>query len=272
MFDDDDKTTGPMQESQPPNEWKDDLQSAAAFLTRLPMGASARIFDLRRAARAFPIAGAVIGAAGAGVLIIGGVLGMSPLLASAFTIAALLIITGALHEDGLADTADGFWGAADRERKLEIMRDSRIGTFGVLALVMSIVVRITALGQIADAALAYAALALVAAETLSRHGIVALMADLPPARSDGMAAAAGSPEAATSRSSLVIALIIAVPTLWLAAGMGGLLVAGVLAGAAFLVVRNLARRHIGGQTGDVCGAVQQLMSIAILTGVALATG
>lgn len=269
MFEDD-PATDARDESPGPGEWKDDLQMVAAFLTRLPVKADSAFLDLRRAARAFPIVGALIGLAGGIVLIICGSIGLSPLLAATFAIAALLILTGALHEDGLADTADGFWGAAERARKLEIMRDSRTGTFGVLALIMSVALRAGALGQIATESWGAAALALVAAETVSRHGIVALMTSLPPARSDGMAAQAGTPTASTSRTSLLVTLLIGVPSLWLAAGVGGLVLAAALAAAVYMGMRDLAKRHIGGQTGDVCGAAQQLMSIAMLAGIAMA--
>ena len=100
MFEDD-QATDTRGESPGPGEWKDDLQMAAAFLTRLPIKADSALLDLRRAARAFPIVGALIGLAGGMVLIICGSIGLSPLLAATFAIAALLILTGALHEDGL---------------------------------------------------------------------------------------------------------------------------------------------------------------------------
>jgi adenosylcobinamide-GDP ribazoletransferase len=254
-------------------EWREDLLSAAAFLTRLPVAQNlSGSFDLSRASRAFPVAGAVIGALGAIVLIIGASIGLSPLLTAAFAIFALIILTGALHEDGLADTADGFWGGADRERKLAIMRDSRIGTFGVLSLLFSVIVRLAALDQILDAGTFYAAAALVAAGALSRHGMVALMTRMPPARDDGMAFSAGPPAAAASKASLIIALAIGIPTAWLAGGLVGLFVTGVLAVLAFIGMRELANRHIGGYTGDVCGAVQQTVEVAVLVALALTAG
>jgi adenosylcobinamide-GDP ribazoletransferase len=254
-------------------EWREDLVSAAAFLTRLPVAQDlSHSFDLSRASRAFPVAGAVIGALGALVLIIGASIGLSPFLAAAFAIFALIVLTGALHEDGLADTADGFWGGADREGKLAIMRDSRIGTFGVLTLLFSVIVRIAALDQILETGTIYAAAALVAAGTLSRHGMVALMARMPAARSDGMAFSAGSPAASASKASLIIALAIAIPTAWLAGGIIGVFVTGVLAVAVFMGVRELANRHIGGYTGDVCGALQQAVEITVLVALALTAG
>jgi len=272
MFEDDRPTDAPP-ENWSSVEWTEDLQAATAFLTRLPLrAASTPTFDLTRAARAFPVAGAIVGIVGAAAMIICHSIGMSPLLNAVFTVASLLVVTGALHEDGLADTANGFWGAADKERKLQIMRDSHTGTFGVLALLLSVGVRIAALEQIIQTSSFNAAFALIAAETISRHGMVALMATSPTARSDGLAVSAGTPAPGTSRTSLIIALAIGVPSLWLAGGVRGIVIAGVLAALALMGVRELAKRHIGGHTGDVCGAVQQLMAIAVLTGIALSAG
>src|SRR4051812_27609535 len=116
--------------------WGDEVGSAAAFLTRIPVRKLKPHPPLSRAARAFPIIGAALGA-GAGVLLsILVALGASPLLAAALTLAVLALTTGALHEDGLADSADGLGGGRDRQHALEIMRDSRIGTFGVLAIIL----------------------------------------------------------------------------------------------------------------------------------------
>ena len=272
MFEDESPTETPPQ-NRSSDEWTEDLQTATGFLTRLPVWMSNSVaFDLRRASRAFPVAGALVGAAAAVVVIICRSIGMTPLLSAAFAVTALIIITGALHEDGLADTADGFWGAKEKERKLEIMRDSRIGTFGVLSLLLSVIVRIAAVSQIIEAGVVYAAAAMVAAETISRHGMVTLMVTTSPARSDGLAVSAGTPFPAASRTSLVITLVIGIPALWLTGGVRGIVIAGGLAVLVLFGVRELAKRHIGGHTGDVCGAMQQLMEIAVLTGLALAVG
>jgi adenosylcobinamide-GDP ribazoletransferase len=183
-----------------------------------------------------------------------------------------VIVTGALHEDGLADTVDGFWGAADREGKLKIMRDTRIGTFGVLALLFSALIRIAALEQILSAGAFQAVAALVAAGAVSRHGMVALMRRSTNARGEGMAYSAGTPWSGTERTSLITAFAIGLPAAWLAGGIVGVLVAMALGTIAFLGVKELARYHIGGHTGDVCGAAQQLMEMAVLIGLALTAG
>lgn len=272
MFEDESPTDTPPQ-NRSSDEWTEDIRTATGFLTRLPVWVpNSAVFDLRRASRAFPVAGALVGAAAAVVVIICQSIGMTPMLSAAFAVTALIVITGAMHEDGLADTADGFWGAGEKERKLEIMRDSRMGTFGVLSLSLSVIIRIAAVSQIIETGIVFTAAALVAAESISRHGMVALMATTSPARSDGLAVSAGTPFPAASRTSLIVTLAIGIPALWLAGGVGAIVIAGGLAVLALFVGRELAKRHIGGHTGDVCGAVQQLMEIAVLTGVALAAG
>jgi adenosylcobinamide-GDP ribazoletransferase len=270
---DDEKPTDAAPEDWSSVEWTEDLQTAASFLTRVPIGGKPEgAFDLRRASRAFPVAGALVGFVAGIIVILCASLGMSSLLSAALAILAVVIVTGAIHEDGLADTVDGFWGAADREGKLRIMRDARIGTFGVLALLFSVVVRIAGLEQILSEGAFEAAASLVAAAAVSRHGMVALMRRSTNARSEGLAYSAGTPWAGTERTSLIATLAIGLPAAWLASGIVGVLVAGALAILAFIGVRELARYHIGGHTGDVCGAMQQVIEIAVLTGLALTVG
>jgi adenosylcobinamide-GDP ribazoletransferase len=273
MFEDDRQTDAPPPDSLSAEEWTQDLKAATGFLSRLPVRTGDfSVSDLRRAARAFPLVGAGIGFLAAVLLLICLAIDMSAPLASAFAVASLSIMTGALHEDGLSDTADGFFGSADRNGKLKIMRDSASGTFGVLSLIFAVIAKIAALAQIIAVGAVEAAAALVAAETISRHGMVILMTSTPQARSDGVAVMAGQPFSQAARTSLFISLAIGLPTLWLTAGMQGIAVAGGLAVLAFFGVKELAKRHIGGHTGDVCGAVQQLVAIAVLVGLAIAAG
>lgn len=270
---DEEKPTDAPPEDWSSLEWTEDLQRAAGFLTWVPIpGKIDGAFDLRRASRAFAVTGALIGFAAGVVVILCASLGMSSLMSAALTILAMVIVTGALHEDGLADTVDGFWGAADRDDKLRIMRDSRIGTFGVLALLFSVLIRVAALEQILSEGAFEAAAALVAAGAVSRHGMVALMRRSANARSEGLAYSAGTPWAGAEKTSLITALAIGAAAAWLASGIVGVLVAGALAVIAFIGVKELARHHIGGHTGDVCGAVQQIMEIAVLIGLAVTAG
>src|SRR5262245_40982152 len=132
--------------------WWTDLKVAAAFLTRLPirLGNTGGMAALARASRCFPVVGLGIGLLGGILYALAIVLDLPPLLASIIAVAGMTAATGALHEDGLADTVDGFGGGGDRDRKLQIMRDSRIGTYGVVALVLALGTRVVALASFDD--------------------------------------------------------------------------------------------------------------------------
>ncbi len=225
-----------------------ELQLAVMLLTRLPAGRIAGPAPELVAARwAFPLVGALIGGltwagfAGAGAL------GAPPPIAALLALGLLALLTGGLHFDGLADCADGLGGGRDRAQALEIMRDSRIGSYGVLALIV-----VTGLWVMAVAEAAPDGPAFIAAAALSRAAMVALQEALPPARADGMGRlAAGESRAARG----VLALVAAV----------GLLVWPLPLLACALVTCALgwlARRKIGGQTGDVLGAAQLLSETA----------
>ncbi len=252
--------------------WSRDLKDAAAFLTRLPVSSEEASFELRNAMRAFPIVGALLGLGAGVVLWLGVSLNLTTAVACLIAILAVIAATGALHEDGLADSADGLWGGSSREAKLAIMHDSRIGTFGVLALVASLLLRSGSLTGVTAGGLAAATAALVAAGALSRHSVVAFMAGTPPARTDGIAVAAGKPTSETARTSLAIALVIGIPALWIAGGLPGVVVGLGLAVLAYWAMKWLAVHHVGGHTGDLCGALQQASEIAILLGLCATAG
>ncbi len=233
--------------------WWDEFRLAARFLTRLPLGSgdAEAAAPLAEASWAFPLVGLVIGLIGGFVYSLAAWLGVPTLAAALLAVAATALATGALHEDGLADVADGFGGGADRAAKLAIMRDSRSGAFGVLALVLSVGLRAAALASLGDGGRVTAAL--VAAHALSRGLLPLVLRALEPARSDGLGAAAGRPEAANA---------------WAAAGLGTIIVlfaldwwrgiVAVAAGAlAAALIGHVARRQVGGYTGDVLGAIEQ---------------
>lgn len=237
----------------------DDFATATSVLTRLPVGAAtAPDGAIGAAGWAFPLVGAGIGALCAMAYFVAGLLGLPDILAAFVAVAAGLALTGALHEDGLADTADGFGGGRTREDKLAIMRDSRHGTFGILALVLSVALRGAALAAIGDPI--HAALALIAAHAASRGALPSMMRVLPAARPDGLGAAAGRP-------SLSVALTAAGIGGAIALGLLGPLAGGVallLSGLAIAPAGVLAHRQIGGYTGDVLGFFQQIGEIVIL--------
>ena len=165
-------------------------------------------------------------------------------------------MTGALHEDGLADTADGLWGGRTPERRREIMRDSRIGAYGGVALILVGLMRWSALSALVAAGV-WAALPVAAA--LSRAGMAGLMHTLPFARDDGLSRQTGRPPRANTPMSLGIAVILA---LWLTGTAA--LPAALATLAAVALLGQVARAKIGGQTGDILGAAQQLSETAAL--------
>ena len=243
-----------------------DLRVAACFLTRLPVRwpPDAPADALARSMRLFPLAGAGIGLAAGLAWALALCLGAPALVAALLALAAQALLTGALHEDGLADVADGFGAGRDRERTLEIMRDSRIGSYGTLALVLSVGLRAAALAATLSPWAGIAALA--AAGAVSRATAPALLAWLPPARPDGLGAGAGRPPAEAVFTALGLALCFALLLLGLWHGLAALALATLAAWA----LAGLARRRIGGQTGDVLGAAQQLAEAAVLCAAAAA--
>lgn len=238
-----------------------DIALACALLTRLPVPVDAGFAAGRgaRAAWAYPLAGGLVALISGGVAAGGLWLGLPVALAAGLAIALQVVLTGAMHEDGLADAADGLWGGWTRERRLEIMKDSRIGSYGVLAIVLVTGLRWSALATLGPALLT----ALPGAALLSRGAMVVVMAALPNAREDGLSRGIGRPGAGTAALAVLIAGGAAL------ALCGGAAIALALAAAgAGLACALIARARIGGQTGDILGATQQICETAVL---ALAT-
>ena len=247
------------------------LGAAAALLTIVPIPASVASTSaaseesqagfLAGAAPLFPVVGAAIGGLAALLLLAADGLGLGLAIAACVGVGAAILVTGALHEDGLADFADGVGGGWTRAERLSIMHDSRIGSFGVLALVFSVGLRIAAVVTLADAVAA--GLALIAAAAISRAALPAIMATTPVARADGAAASAGGVGVADAVIAGVLAAAVAAVCLSpLAAAL-----ALVAAAAAAAVVRGLAVRAVGGYTGDGLGAAQQVAEAAVLIAV-----
>lgn len=237
-----------------------DLRLCFGTLTRIPMHGpgNGEATTLARAAWAFPLIGLVVGAIGAVVYAIASAIGFPAWIAAPLAIAAAVLATGGMHEDGLADVADGFGGGRDRESKLAIMRDSRTGAFGVLALLLATALRIGALVAIARPAAV--AVALVIAGALSRAAIVWAMLLGRSARDDGLGVAAGRADPVTAGGATAMALLAAI----LIVGPTAAILAAAATFGAGLAVLGLAVRQIRGTTGDVYGAVQQIAEIAAL--------
>ncbi|NVO54900.1 adenosylcobinamide-GDP ribazoletransferase [Rhodobacteraceae bacterium B1Z28] len=238
-----------------------DVPLALVLLTRLPLPRLPEAIFTRqaRAAWAFPVVGLIVGGLGCltGWMAMGA--SLSPFVAATLLVAVLIITTGAMHEDGLADTFDGLWGGFTRERRLEIMKDSHIGTYGVLGLLISQLLRISAV----TAVMANGAFwAVLAACVFSRAVMPILMVSLPNARNAGLSHSVGVPNAGSVGVSLGLAVLIVLL-------LGGtqtiipILCAAIVVGALAII----AKAKIGGQTGDILGASQQLAEIAFLLAV-----
>ena len=226
---------------------------AMALLTRVPTRGGART---ERAVPWLPLVGAVIGVIVAGMYAVTrGPVGSTA--AAALAVGGGILLTGALHEDGLADTADAFLAGVDRERTLAILKDPRHGTYGVLALVLSIATRVAAVSSMSGIA---AAGALPAAHAVSRAASAWMLARWPAATADGLGATYAGPVTRRHAATAVAAAAI------VAAGLLGLWGLGALAVAALpaLVLGRAAQRKIGGITGDVLGAAQQIGEIGVL--------
>jgi adenosylcobinamide-GDP ribazoletransferase len=235
------------------------LLAALGFLTRLPLPAPTG--EMAAALRWLPLAGALVGAAAAAVLALAAtLLPMAP--AVLLSIAATCLLTGALHEDGLADTFDAL-GAGSRERALEIMRDSRIGAYGALALGLVLALKATALAAMP---LALAAAALVAGHATSRFSALLVIATSRYARASGTAGFAadgpGPGGLAVAAATAAASLLLLVP-----AGPGAALAALLGLAAGHFAARAAFERRLGGYTGDCLGATQQLGEAGLYLGV-----
>jgi len=235
-----------------------EVQLAIMLLTRLPAGRIAEAPSIGAAVWAFPLAGALVGGISAAILAAAMAVGVAPPLAAGLAFAAGILASGGLHEDGLADVADGFGGGRDRARKLEIMRDSRIGSYGGLALVLSVGLRWQGLAILASQGWQLAALALIALAISSRAALGFALLWMPAARAEGM----GQSASATTLPLAIAGLALGYITMALL--IGPVLALWVL--CAQIVVQcafaRIAIHQIGGQTGDVLGTMQQLAEMA----------
>jgi adenosylcobinamide-GDP ribazoletransferase len=255
-----------------------ELARAVRFYSRLPVPAlpfeaepHARP-DFRTMAPVVPAAGLAIGLGPAVVLALALALGLGPWLAAALSVAAMTLLTGAFHEDGLADTADGFGGGATPERRLAIMKDSLIGSFGGSALALAFALRIAALATLAERVPpGAAALGVLIVAALSRTAGLMPLTLLPPARREGASHAVGQPDRGGLAAAGLIAAAIALALGLLGGlppvGIGLMLAASYAAGRA---LTRLSDRLIGGQTGDIAGAAQQAAEILALVGLLVA--
>ena len=232
-------------------EWR----VALMLLTRLPVGRIGdNVPDLAAVLWAFPLVGILVGGVIAGSYITLHLLGLPVFLAAILALTAGLIVTGGLHEDGLADCADGFGGGKARAQKLTIMKDSQVGSFGVLALIILMSARMAALTNLP--ATANTIILIVTLAMISRLMMVFYLYVLPAARTNGLGNQASNPELV----SVLAATVICIPALMYC---GNVIVPSLItATGTALGFAWLAKRQVGGQTGDVCGACQLLSETA----------
>jgi adenosylcobinamide-GDP ribazoletransferase len=243
-----------------------DIGEALRFLTRLPLSAKYGVTQasaIARSAWAFPLVGALIGALSVAVLIAAGLLNLYPTLAAVLAVIAALLLTGGLHEDGLADTIDGL-GGSTRTRKLEIMRDSRIGTYGAMALILVLFMRIGAINGLLRTP-EFILPVLVAGEAISRALMVLLWHVMPPATDSGLSVDAGTPTRTVTAAAVAIGCA-AIVAAGLILPWQAILTGSGLAVAAVFTMSIVNMRTLGGRTGDTLGASQQVALAAFLSG------
>jgi adenosylcobinamide-GDP ribazoletransferase len=239
------------------------LIAAIQFLTRIPIRLR-REPDVAASVTWFPIVGAMVGA-GVGGAAAGLWYLVPPLVAAAVAVAVGLLITGAFHEDGLADVADAFAGGTTTARRLEILKDPRHGSYGVAALTTSIVLRIVCLGSFAGPRAMF--LSAVAAHAVARGAAVGLMGVAPVATHTGLGADYGqSTTTGKAVTGVLLGLVIAAIVVgrW-AAPLGAVVLVTVVS------VRWISVRKIGGISGDVLGTCEQIaecLCLAVLAGIA----
>ena len=235
-----------------------DIAIALSLLSRWPLRISEAAYGRSaQAVWAYPVAGVLIAlpAAGLAQLCLG--LGLSTGVAALLALACLTVSTGAMHEDGLADSADGLWGGHDTARRLEIMKDSRIGAYGVLALIFGLGLRWLALSELFESGAVLAPILVAAA--LSRVAPTVLMLRLPQARTTGLSHSVGTPQARHVGLAAILGALLAIIAL-----QSFPLLVFIATALATTCCVLIAKYKVQGQTGDILGASQQVAEITIL--------
>ncbi|MCY4208479.1 MAG: adenosylcobinamide-GDP ribazoletransferase [Roseovarius sp.] len=247
-----------MKKNRTPMASWNDVPLALSLLTRFPF----RNPDMSRGAHAswaYPLAGLPPALLASAVAMVANWMGLPSMLVALLALTALIFSTGAMHEDGLADMFDGFWGAQTADKRLEIMKDSHIGAYGAIAIAVSLFARWAGLWLVFDFSLFNGCAAMMCAAMLSRASMPLLMSYLPNARNSGLSHSVGRAPAKTACLGAAIALALSFPL------AGWAVMSAVFwAALATMAIGAIAQRKIGGQTGDVLGSAQQLSEIAVL--------
>jgi adenosylcobinamide-GDP ribazoletransferase len=259
-----------------PSHWQCFL-TAVQFLTRVPtseaMGSSAESYRvaLRRAVVYFPVVGGMVGICTGSIFVAGVSIGFTPLLSALVAVGLEAVLTGAFHEDAFADTWDALGGGWTRDQLLEIMKDSRLGTYGTISLIIGVGIRVAAIAACAELGLLWSMAVIVAAASLGRVAIVGLMACTSPI--EDRHTQAKDVSGAQSVRTLVVASLISVP-LWLpilvirpAVGLSSIIAAIVV----LVWYRRKILQRVGGTTGDLLGCSAFLVQLVILIGASVAS-
>jgi adenosylcobinamide-GDP ribazoletransferase len=251
----------------------DDARICLIFFTRLPISWPEDLPRERitRAFQAAPIVGLATGLIGALVYALAfWAFGGSVHICATLAVAAQILSTGAFHEDGFADFFDGVGGGQTSEKRLEIMRDSRIGTFGSVALLLAVILKIFLIAEIAQ--IWQAGLALIISGTLARVALVQFMAMVKPAAENGVSADVGQPTTFETTTATIIGAVVSGISVVLAFQLGFIMPAiGAVAGAALgaIVIAAVSKKHLGGQTGDALGASAVAAELGALAGIVI---
>ncbi len=238
------------------------LYLSVTFLTRIPLPSFRRNLDqgLANSAYCFAFVGALIGVLTAYFAWLVQPLGLVNLVLAILLVGFTALLTGALHEDGLADCCDGFGGGHNRDRKLEIMKDSRIGTYGVLALILVTALKIALLSNLLEFNFLEFTFTLAVVHSLSRASMPVTMAIMSPAKTSGLASTAGKVAPILAVLGFGLSLLI----IWIVFGLSPMFWAAVITLLVLAGFVWLSHRQIGGFTGDSLGAQQQIIEVALL--------
>ena len=282
------KVNNTMLERLTPRRLYLDTISSLMFLSRLPVAriGPAELPDFPKSSQTFLIAGFIIALPGALVLYSSVLLGMPHLIAAALGVIVSVMTTGGLHEDGLADVADGFWGGHTKERKLEIMRDSSVGSYGSMAIIVSIGLRVFCIAALLDRfTLSETMIALVLISGFSRSTMLYPWYVLPNARTAcseertkpkekpkrDLSSGFGQPGLDAMGASLIISVPCQIAFIYLVGIVPGL-ISLLFAYLLMYGMTELIRKHLGGHTGDTLGAVQQVVTLGMLLGLLIKFG
>ena len=238
--------------------WRDFVR-AATFLTRIPfhIDETEAARPLATAALGFPLVGLMVGVIGAIAFVIANAIGLPQLASALIAVAATALVAGGLHEEGLANAVDGLFSRKDRDDSLRVMREASLGKFGMLALIFVVGLKVAAIEALEPG---IAAAALIGSEVTARTVLPAVLMLAVPARTEGLSFQAGRPR----KESVIFTLLLGGALTLLMLGIGTGLVAVVVTAVLCVLMARITTMRLGGHTGDVLGAMEQITATAVL--------